>query len=443
MLGNGGREHAIAWKLLQSPKVEQVFCIPGNGGTATLPGCCNISLQVDDFEGIARIASVQGVALVVVGPEAPLAAGIVDYLEYRHIPVFGPSQKGAAIESSKAWAKTLMHQAGVLTAKAAEFTSLTPALQYLETQQFPLVIKADGLAAGKGVKIATTLGEAVEAVETLFHQGFTKLLLEEFISGREVSILAVTDGITIRPLLPACDHKKIGEGDTGENTGGMGVYAPAPWVHPALMARIEHEVLRPTITALQAQGITYRGVLYAGLMITEVGDPLVLEFNCRFGDPETQALLPLLETSLVDLLLACVEGRLAKFPPLEWQGGAAVCVVAAAGGYPGKFSRSDEITGLRQPTPEEVQVFQAGTTLKQQKLLTDGGRVLSATGIGADLQAASDRAYEELEQIKFSGIYYRRDIGREEVYSPVQITSKDIKDIKDISEPQLEASSPV
>jgi phosphoribosylamine--glycine ligase len=434
VVGNGGREHAIAWKLLQSPKVEQVFCIPGNGGTATLPGCRNISLQVDDFEGIARIASVQGVALVVVGPEAPLAAGIVDYLEYRHIPVFGPSQKGAAIESSKSWAKTLMHQAGVLTAKAEEFTSLTPALQYLETQRFPLVIKADGLASGKGVKIAATLGEAVEAVETLFRQGFTKILLEEFISGREVSILAVTDGTTIRPLLPACDHKKIGEGDTGDNTGGMGVYAPAPWVHPALMARIENEILRPTIATLQAQGITYRGVLYAGLMITDAGDPLVLEFNCRFGDPETQALLPLLETSLVDLLLACIEGRLAKSPPLEWQVGAAVCVVAAAGGYPGKFSRNDEITGLGQPALEDVQVFQAGTILKQQKLLTDGGRVLSVTGIGADLQAASDRAYEELEQINFSEMYYRRDIGRKEVYQSAQITSKDT------SEPQPEAS---
>ncbi len=418
VVGNGGREHAIAWKLLQSPKVDRIFCVPGNGGTATLPGCQNISLQVDDFEGIARIASVQGVAVVVVGPEAPLASGIVDYLEYRHIPVFGPTKEGAKIEASKAWAKKLMHQAGIATAKAEEFTSLSAAVHYAETQNLPMVIKADGLAAGKGVKIAQTQEEAIAALESLFHLGSNKVLIEEFITGQEVSVLALTDGVTILPLLPACDHKRIGEGDTGENTGGMGVYAPAPWVTEAMMQRIETEILRPTIAALQSQGITYKGVLYAGLMITESGDPLVLEFNCRFGDPETQAILPLLETPFDDLLIACAGGNLSKYPSLEWKSGASVCVVASAAGYPGKFPRGDEISGIpvaAAPETLEVQVFQAGTMLKQQKLITDGGRVLSVTGLGADLPGAIAQAYTGMAGINFSSIYYRRDIGRSQL----------------------------
>lgn len=418
VVGNGGREHAIAWKLLQSPKVDRVFCIPGNGGTATLPGCQNMSLQVNDFEGIARIASVQGVSLVVVGPEAPLAAGIVDYLEYRHIPVFGPDKEGAKIEASKAWAKKLMHQAGVATARAEEFTNLSAAIQYLESQSLPLVIKADGLAAGKGVKIAQTREEAIAALEDLFHLGSSKVLIEEFISGQEVSVLALTDGVTILPLLPACDHKRIGEGDTGENTGGMGVYSPAPWVTEIMMQRIESEILRPTVAALREQGITYRGVLYAGLMITEAGDPVVLEFNCRFGDPETQAILPLLETPLVDLLIACAGGNLSKFPALEWKAGVSVCVVAAAAGYPGKFPMGDEISGIPSPeTPElpEVQIFQAGTMLKQKKLVTNGGRVLSVTGIGENLSGAIAQAYAGMVGINFSGMYYRHDIGKSQI----------------------------
>ncbi len=443
VVGNGGREHAIAWKLLQSPKVEKVFCIPGNGGTATLPGCQNMSLQVDDFEGIATIASVQGVALVVVGPEAPLAGGIVDFLRYRHghIPVFGPTKEGAQIESSKLWAKELMHRAGVRTAKAVEFTELEAALNYLEQQPLPIVIKADGLAAGKGVTVATTLPEAMEAVQYLFKQRFTKILIEEFVTGQEVSILALTDGSIVRPLLPACDHKRIGEGDTGENTGGMGVYAPAPWVTPELMAKIEAEVLQPTVNTLREQEITYQGVLYAGLMITEAGEPIVLEFNCRFGDPETQAILPLLETPLVDLLIACTEGNLAKFPVLDWLPGSAVCVVASAAGYPGKFQRGDEITGLSEAKEKGAQVFQAGTTLNhQKKLLTDGGRVLSVTGLGVNLAEAIEQAYAGLAVINFPGMYYRRDIaGRvipPEVGNPQDITPSDLESNL---EPELDA----
>lgn len=442
VVGNGGREHAIAWKLLQSPKVEKVFCIPGNGGTATLPGCQNMSLQVDDFEGIARIASVQGVALVVVGPEAPLAAGIVDYLEYRHIPVFGPNKKGAKIEASKAWAKQLMHQAGVPTAKAEEFTTVVTAVQYAEKQSLPIVIKADGLAAGKGVKIAQTKEEAIEAIESLFHLGSSKVLIEEFITGQEVSVLALTDGTTIVPLLPACDYKRIGEGETGENTGGMGVYAPAPWVTTEMMQRIESEILRPTVAALQEQGITYRGVLYAGLMITESGDPVVLEFNCRFGDPETQAILPLLETSLFEVLLACTHGNLAKVPPLEWKSAVAVCVVAAAAGYPGKFTRGDEITGIpnrEAPEISEIEVFQAGTLLTQQKLTTSGGRVLSVTGLGATFSRAIAQAYAGMAGINFSGMYYRRDIGKSQLGEgeELQIEAPQVEEPQ-IEEPQVE-----
>ncbi len=434
VVGNGGREQAIAWKLLQSPKVEKVFCIPGNGGTATLPGCQNMSLQVDDFEGIANIASVQGVSLVVVGPEAPLAGGIVDYLRYRHghIPVFGPTKEGAQIESSKLWAKELMHRAGVRTAKAIEFTELDAALNYLEQQSLPIVIKADGLAAGKGVTVAATHQEAIEATQALFKQRFPKVLIEEFITGKEVSVLALTDGTIIRSLLPAYDHKRIGEGDTGENTGGMGVYAPATWVTPELMLKIEAEVLQPTVNALREQGITYRGVLYAGLMITEAGDPLVLEFNCRFGDPETQAILPLLETPLVDLLIACAEGNLAKFPVLDWLPGSSVCVVAAAAGYPGKFQRGDEITGLLEAKEKGVEVFQAGTMLNPQKnLLTDGGRVLSVTGLGADLAEAIDQAYAGMAVINFSGMYYRRDIAG-------RVIPPEVGDANDIPQPDLE-----
>ncbi len=412
VVGNGGREQAIAWKLLQSPRVEQVFCIPGNGGTASLPNCRNIYLQINDFEGIARVAAVQGVGLVVVGPEAPLAAGIVDYLDYRNIPVFGPTRAGANIESSKSWAKALMQKAGIPTAHAVEFTELAPAIEYLNHQPMPIVVKADGLAAGKGVVVSQNLAEATAALESLFQSGFHKVLVEQYIPGQELSVLALTDGEAVRLLLPACDHKRIGEDDTGENTGGMGVYTPVPWVTDDLMNRIERDIFRPALVSLQSMGITYRGVLYAGLMITGTGDPMVLEFNCRFGDPETQAILPLLETPLIDLLLACTEGRLAAQGPIAWQPGACVCVVAAAQGYPGAYRRGDVITGVAEAESLGVQVFQAGTTLQRQQLVTEGGRVLSVSAVGNDLATAIERAYAALEKIHFDGIYYRKDIGK-------------------------------
>ncbi|MGH2413588.1 MAG: phosphoribosylamine--glycine ligase, partial [Microcystaceae cyanobacterium] len=307
VVGNGGREHALAWKLLQSPKVKQVICIPGNGGTAILKDCQNISLPIQDFEGIAHVALDNNVSLVVVGPELPLSLGITDHLQQYNLKVFGPNQAGAQIEASKSWAKALMNEAGIPTAQSATFTDVEAAKTYVAEQGAPIVVKADGLAAGKGVTVATTTEEAQAAVEELRLQGFAKIVVEECLVGEEVSVLALTDGLTCRLLLPAQDHKRIGERDTGNNTGGMGAYAPASVATPEMMRRIEQDILQPTISTLRKRGIDYRGVLYAGLMISPEGEAKVLEFNCRFGDPETQAILPLLETPLEDLMLSCVE----------------------------------------------------------------------------------------------------------------------------------------
>ena len=410
VVGNGGREHALAWKLLQSQRIRQVICIPGNGGTATTEHCQNISLRVDDFEGIARFALVQNVSLIVVGPELPLSLGITDYLQHQNLRVFGPTKEGAQIESSKAWAKTLMQSAGIPTPRYAVFTEVEAAIAYVTAQEAPIVVKADGLAAGKGVTVASTVEEAQAAVASLFKHGFSTVVIEEYVTGQEVSILALTDGMSVRPLLPAQDHKRIGEGDTGENTGGMGAYAPAPLVNPALMERIEQEILQPTVDALRQRGIDYRGVLYAGLMITPEGDPTVLEFNCRFGDPETQAILPLLETPLEELLLACTQQRLEQLPAISWKPGAAVCVVAAAQGYPGAYQKGHVITGIEQAEELGATVFCAGTQLKQQQLVTDGGRVLGVTATGETFDQAIAQAYEAMNCIQFEGMYYRKDI---------------------------------
>lgn len=411
VIGNGGREHALAWKLLQSQRIQQVICIPGNGGTATTERCQNFPIRVDDFEGIARFVLVNGISLIVVGPELPLAAGITDYLQQENLMVFGPTKEGAQIESSKNWAKKLMQSAGIPTASFATFTEVEPAKAYVQAQGAPIVVKADGLAAGKGVTVAATIEEAQSAVESLFEKGFSTVIIEEYLIGQEVSILALTDGVSIRTLLPAQDHKRIGEGDTGENTGGMGAYAPAPIVNQALMTRIEQEILQPVVKALQERDIDYRGVLYAGLMITPAGEPMVLEFNCRFGDPETQAILPLLETPLEDLLLACAKQNLSQLPPIIWKPGAAACVVAVAEGYPGAYQKGKVITGIEQAQALEAAIFCAGTRLVQQQLVTDGGRVLGVTATSNTLENAIAQAYTAMDCIQFEGIYYRRDIG--------------------------------
>jgi phosphoribosylamine--glycine ligase len=372
-------------------------------------------MAANAFDGIARFALVNNFGLVVVGPEQPLAAGITDYLQAQGLKVFGPCQAGAQIEASKAWSKALMAEANIPTAKAEVFTALAPALDYVNSQGAPIVIKADGLAAGKGVTVAQTLEEAVQALEEAFSGKFGEagntVVVEEFMTGQEASVLAITDGTTIRPLLPAQDHKAIGEGDTGPNTGGMGAYAPTPVVTPEIMERVQQQVLEPAIAALRARGIDYRGILYAGLMITPEGEPKVVEFNCRFGDPETQAVLPLLETPLDQVMLACIEGRLAEFPPLQWKPGAAACVVVAAEGYPGPYPKGMEIFGLDEAAAADALVFQAGTRRQGEAITADGGRVLGVTGLGESFEAAIAHAYAALDKICFDGMYYRRDIG--------------------------------
>lgn len=416
LVGNGGREHALAWKLLQSPKIRQVICIPGNGGTAAMERCQNLSLRVDDFEGMGRFVFVHNISLVVVGPEAPLSLGITDFLQNKNVQVFGPNKEGAQIEASKSWAKALMQEAGIPTAACAVFTDPEAAKAYVVRQGAPIVVKADGLASGKGVTVATTVEEALAAIDNLFKSRVGTVVIEECLTGQEVSVLALTDGLTAVPLLPACDHKRIGEGDTGSNTGGMGAYAPAPIVTPALMERIRQEILLPAIAALRARGIDYRGVLYAGLMITPNGDPKVLEFNCRFGDPETQAILPLLETPLEELLLACTEKRLATLPPISWKPGVCVSVVLASEGYPETFKRGIPIAGIEQAEAMGATVFHAGTRslgagTAAQQVVTDGGRVLGVTAVGDTFEAARSQAYAAIDCIQFDGMYFRRDIG--------------------------------
>ncbi|TYQ26482.1 phosphoribosylamine--glycine ligase [Pseudanabaena sp. UWO311] len=414
VVGSGGREHALAWKLLQSPNIDRVFCIPGNGGTATMQNCQNVSLSIDDFEGILRFAQVQGVGFTIVGPELPLALGIVDYFQAAEALIFGPTKEGAQIEASKSWAKALMKEANIPTAASATFTSLETAQAYVQEQGAPIVIKADGLASGKGVTVAMTLEEATEAIDRIFAGQFGSagetVVIEEFMTGQEVSVLAVTDGKTIRSLSPAQDHKRLGDGDTGPNTGGMGAYAPAPIATSELMAKVQTQVLEPTISALKSRGIDYRGCLYAGLMISPEGEPKVVEFNCRLGDPETQAVLPLLDTNLDDLLLACIKGNLADLEPLKWKKQSAVCVVMAAGGYPDKVDTGQFITGIGKAEDMGALVFQSGTKLKNNALVTNGGRVLGVTALGDDIQNAIANVYNAIEFVAYDGMYYRKDI---------------------------------
>ena len=412
VVGNGGREHALAWTLLQSSEVERVICTPGNGGTAVMKNCQNLPFAVDDFAGIMRAVAEHQISLVVVGPEVPLSLGIVDYLRQHDVAVFGPTQSGAKIESSKSWAKEIMLQANVPTAQSRTFTDGAAAIDYVRQNGTPIVVKADGLAAGKGVIVATTTEEAIAAISELLSDRADKLVIEEFLTGSEVSVLAVTDGKTIRPLVPAQDHKRIGEGDTGKNTGGMGAYSPVPLVTDELMSEIQLSILQPTLEALKQKNIDYRGVLYAGLMITPAGKPKVIEFNCRFGDPETQVVLPLLDTPLAEILLACVEQRLEQLPPLAWKSGSAVCVVAASGGYPDAYDKGKEISGIDR-AEEGAIVFHAGTKLMGDRLVTDGGRVLGITAVGDDFERAVAIAYSAVESIEFAKMYYRRDIGHQ------------------------------
>ncbi|MGQ9836539.1 MAG: phosphoribosylamine--glycine ligase [Cyanobacteriota bacterium] len=422
VIGAGGREHAIAWKLLQSPQVTQVYCAPGNGGTRQMPRCQSLALAATDIEGLVRFATVQGIRLTVVGPEVPLVQGIVDAFQAAGLPIFGPNRAAAQLEGSKLWAKSLMQEAGIPTPQAVSFTDLAAALAYLDSQTFPVVVKKDGLAAGKGVTIAQNREEAVQALQTALANpsDCQPVLIEEFITGEEVSVLALTDGETYIPLLPAQDYKRIGDGDTGPNTGGMGAHAPADHLVTAeVLARIQTQVLDPTLKALQQRGIRYQGVIYAGLMITPTGDPYVLEYNCRFGDPEAEVILPLLENPLEEVLLACVEGRLAQVQ-LKWKPGYAACVVMAAPGYPGSYERGIPIYGLEAAAQTGALVFHAGTRQVGGQLVSDGGRVLCITGQGANLAEALGQAYAAVDQVQFSRAYCRSDIGSRALGSTVR-----------------------
>ncbi len=413
IIGGGGREHALAWKIAQSPLLKELYCAPGNAGIAALAECIELP---GDLEEAARWAREHRIDLTVVGPEAPLAAGLADVFRAAGLRVLGPGRDGARLESSKVWAKEQMVRWGIPTAKHAVFDHFAAASRYLDSlPDSPVVVKADGLAAGKGVTVAPNREAAKAAlreimVDQIFGAAGNRVVIEECLRGEEVSVLALTDGQELLLLPAAQDHKAIGEGDRGPNTGGMGAYAPAPLLTPALRERVEREIFKPLLKGLAGQGIPYRGVIYAGLMVE--GEAInVLEFNVRFGDPETQAILPLLKSDLLPLLAAAADGDLRVWPA-EWHEGAAVCVVMASAGYPGPYEQGFPISGLESIAGEEggVAVFHAGTAFKHGNIVTAGGRVLGVTAWDVDLQAAVDKVYAALPRISFQGCYYRRDI---------------------------------
>jgi phosphoribosylamine--glycine ligase len=416
VIGKGGREHALVWKLARSPRAERVFCAPGNAGTAH--DGTNVPIEPTDFDHLVRFARKEGIGLTVVGPEEPLARGVVDVFQRAGLRVFGPSKEAAQIEASKTFAKQLMRHADVPTAEFRVCDHPDPARHYIETREFPVVVKADGLAAGKGVIVCSDTAEALAAIDRIMvreefgREAGRRVVIEKRLEGEELSILALVAGRAIVPLQPTQDHKPALDNDQGPNTGGMGAYCPAPLATPELLADIDANILVPTVHALKRGRKPFRGVLYAGLMVTNQG-PRVLEFNCRFGDPETQPLLMRLKTDLLDLLEAVVDDRLADFAEgaLEWDPRPAVCVVMASQGYPGPYAKGKVITGLdevaRMP---DVKVFHAGTAVENNLVVSDGGRVLGVTALGETLADARQRAYEALGRIHFQGAFYRRDI---------------------------------
>jgi phosphoribosylamine--glycine ligase len=410
VIGSGGREHAIIWKLAQSPRVTQLFCAPGNAGIESLATC--VPLAVDDLADLQQFVTRERIDLTVVGPEVSLALGIVDEFRKAKLKIFGPTRLAAQIESSKAFSKSLMNRHRIPTAAAQSFDALQPALDYLDCQTLPIVVKADGLAQGKGVVVAATRAEARQTVVSMLEQGAfgqagRRVLIEEFLDGEEATVMAFTDGKTIVPMAAAQDHKRVGDGDSGANTGGMGAYAPAPIVTPELIQTVMKDVFHPAVEALSQMGSPYQGVLYAGLMIVR-GKPSVLEFNARFGDPETQVVLPLLQTDLLDVIEAVIEHRLDQLA-VKWHARSAVCVVMTSKGYPGHYELGTPIQGL-DSSIQDTMVFHAGTKQQDENVVTAGGRVLGITGIGPDLMTARERAYETVRQIRFDGCHFRSDI---------------------------------
>lgn len=412
VIGGGGREHTLAWKLAQSPQAEKIYAIPGNPGMAKIAECEN-GISIEDNEALVAFAKEKGVELVVVGPEVPLTNGLVDAMNGAGIRAFGPTQAAAELEGSKSFAKDIMQKYGIPTAKYKVFTDAASARDYVQAEGAPIVIKADGLAAGKGVVVAQTVDEALTAVNNImedrsFGSAGARVVVEECMFGEEASLLAFTDGETIVPMVSSQDHKRAFDGDKGPNTGGMGTYAPAPVMTNELVQEATEKILRPIIAAMKKEGRPYKGCLYAGLMITEAG-PKVVEFNARFGDPETQVVLPLLKSDLLEIMLACCDGRLAE-QDIKWSDGAAVCVVMASDGYPGGYPKGLPIKGVEQAEAGGALVFHAGTAERDGKLVTAGGRVLGVVARAADIRSAVDDAYAAVSRIHFHGAQYRHDI---------------------------------
>ena len=412
VIGGGGREHTLVWKIKQSPKVSQVYCAPGNAGISKFAQCVNI--DADNIGKLVDFAKKEKIDLTIVGPELPLSRGIVNEFNQQGLKIFGPSKEATEIESSKAFSKYLMKKYHIPTANYEVFQNSEKALDYIQQQTFPLVIKADGLAAGKGVFIVKNLIEAKDALDALtdekqFGEAGRQVIIEEFLEGEEVSILAFCDGKTVIPMVSSQDHKKIFDDDLGPNTGGMGAYSPVPFYPDELEKRVLKEILKPTIKGLQSEGKEYKGVLYAGLILTKEG-PKVLEFNARFGDPETQVILPRLKTDLIDILNAVIENTLHQIN-IEWEDTAAVCVVVASGGYPGKYQKGKVICGLeRLEKMKNIIAFHAGTKFQDNQVITSGGRVLGITAWDETISKAKEKAYKGVNEIYFEDMYYRKDI---------------------------------
>jgi phosphoribosylamine--glycine ligase len=415
IVGSGGREHALAWKVAQSPQVEKVFVAPGNAGTALENKVENVAIDVMAFDQLAVFAQQQNIALTIIGPEAPLVGGIVNYFSERNLSCFGPTKGAAQLEGSKAFTKDFLARHDIPTAEYQNFTDVDAALAYLRKKGAPIVVKADGLAAGKGVIVAETFAEAEAAVRDMlsgnaFGKAGCRVVIEEFLDGEEASFIVMVDGKHIVAMATSQDHKRIGDGDTGPNTGGMGAYSPAPVVTGTVHRRVMKEIIQPTVKGMAAEGNSYTGFLYAGLMIMPDGSPKVIEYNCRFGDPETQPIMMRLKSDLVTLCQAALVGKLDRMMA-EWDIRPAVGVVMAAGGYPDQYTKGDVIEGLPARENPGQKVFHAGTTIKDGKVVTNGGRVLCVTALGSSVRDAQQRAYDQLGKIHWRNVCYRKDIG--------------------------------
>lgn len=415
VIGNGGREHALAWKAAQSPLVTKVFVAPGNAGTALETNLENINIKATDIAGLLNFAQEQQIDLTIVGPEAPLVIGIVDSFQKAGLKIFGPSKAAAQLEGSKAFTKDFLARHNIPTAEYQNFTEIEPAIAYIRQKGAPIVIKADGLAAGKGVIVAMTLKEAEDAVHDMlagnaFGDAGHRVVIEEFLDGEEASFIVMVDGEHVEPMATSQDHKRVGDGDTGLNTGGMGAYSPAPVVTDDVFTKVMEQVIYPTVNGMAQEGNMYVGFLYAGLMIDKQGNPKVIEFNCRFGDPETQPIMMRMQSDLVELCLAAVEGKLNTVKS-QWDPRPALGVVLAAGGYPGDYNTKDVILGLPAEIDQDCKVFHAGTSLENGQVYTNGGRVLCVTALGNTVSDAQQYAYEQLKNIYWHGCYYRHDIG--------------------------------